>query len=131
MFVWVTVKVQGYSVPLHNVSKIETYIPRNETAWPCSQFLHSCICEQFLFSHDMPSADRLWKYINRSQTHECGNWETEHYNSVLETTRPRNFISGKWECINRNQTFILDSHRPLVYSAHYSQKVSSQNPATL
>ncbi len=23
-------------------------------------------------------------YINRSQIHECGNWETEHYNSVLE-----------------------------------------------
>jgi hypothetical protein len=22
--------------------------------------------------------------INRSQIHECGNWETEHYNSVLE-----------------------------------------------
>jgi hypothetical protein len=33
-------------------------------------------------------------YINRSQIHECGNWETEHYNSVLEITRPRSFISG-------------------------------------
>ncbi len=26
--------------------------------------------------------------------HECGNWETEHYNSVLETTRLHRFISG-------------------------------------
>ncbi len=32
--------------------------------------------------------------MNRSQKHECGNWETTHYNSVLEITRPRSFISG-------------------------------------
>jgi hypothetical protein len=25
--------------------KVETNITRNETAWPCSQFLHSRICE--------------------------------------------------------------------------------------
>jgi hypothetical protein len=24
----------------------------------------------------------------------CGNWETEHYNYVLEITRPCSFISG-------------------------------------
>jgi len=24
----------------------------------------------------------------------CGNWETEHYNYVLEITRPGSFISG-------------------------------------
>ncbi len=29
------------------------------------------------------------------QVHEYGNWETEHFNSVLEITRPRSsFISG-------------------------------------
>ncbi len=38
--------------------------------------------------------DRSWEYINRSQIHECGKWETEHYNSVLEITRPHSFISG-------------------------------------
>jgi hypothetical protein len=26
----------------------------------------------------------LGVYINRSQIHKCGNWETEHYSSVLE-----------------------------------------------
>ncbi len=31
---------------------------------------------------------------NLSQIHERGNWETEHYNSVLEITRLHNFISG-------------------------------------
>jgi hypothetical protein len=33
-----------------------------------------------------------WEYINRSQIHECENWETEHYNSVLEIRRLRSFI---------------------------------------
>jgi hypothetical protein len=33
-------------------------------------------------------------YVNRSQIHECGNWETEHYNSVLEITRPHSLSSG-------------------------------------
>jgi hypothetical protein len=31
-------------------------------------------------------ADKSWGYINRSQIHECGNWETEYYNSGLEIT---------------------------------------------
>ncbi len=39
-------------------------------------------------------ADQSWKYINCSQIHEPGNWETEQYNSVLEITRPRSFLSG-------------------------------------
>ncbi len=33
--------------------KFETNIPRTETAQPPSQFLHSCICEQFIDSHDI------------------------------------------------------------------------------
>jgi hypothetical protein len=50
--------------------------------------------ERFIYAQD-PSAywaaakyaDRSWEYINRPLIHECGNWETEHYNSVLEITR--------------------------------------------
>ncbi len=57
-------------------------------------------------------ADRSWEYINRSQIHECGNWETEHYNSVLEITQ-----FHFWEYIDWNQTFILDSHQPFICSA--------------
>ncbi len=29
---------------------------------------------------------RYWKYINLLQIYECRNWETEHYNYVLEIT---------------------------------------------
>jgi hypothetical protein len=53
--------------------------------------------------------------INRSQIHECKNWETEQYNSVLEITRRYSFHF--WEYVNQNQTFILDSHRPFICSA--------------
>ncbi len=70
-------KVQG-SIPIEHIAKTlyrkcETNIPRNETAQPCSQFLHSFICE------------RLWEYINLSQVHECGNWERGRAVSFLGT----------------------------------------------
>ncbi len=60
--------------------KIETNIPRKLIARPQSQFLHSC--ERFIYSHDGPAYSAVgkyvnwsWEYINRSQTHECGNWD--------------------------------------------------------
>jgi hypothetical protein len=44
------------------------------------QFPQSCVYELFIFSQDPSTyfpaaekADRSWEYINRSQTHECGN----------------------------------------------------------
>ncbi len=27
-------------------------VPRKETAWPQSQFPHSCVCERSIYSHD-------------------------------------------------------------------------------
>jgi hypothetical protein len=44
-------------------------------------------------------------------------WETEHYNSVLENHEVLKFHF--WEYINRNQTFILDFHRPFICSVLY------------
>ncbi len=62
--------------------KFETYIPRNESAPPQSQFIHSCVCERFIYSHDRSAhsaagkyVGRSWEYINHSQIHECGNWD--------------------------------------------------------
>ncbi len=63
--------------------KIWKNIPRKEIARPQSQFQHSCVCEWFIYSHDWSAysaavkyVDRSWKYVyNRSQTHECGNWD--------------------------------------------------------
>jgi hypothetical protein len=50
--------------------KFETNIPRNETARLRSRFVNSFICKLLVHFHD-----RWWVYINRSQIHECGNWE--------------------------------------------------------
>ncbi len=47
-----------------------------------SQFLHSYICERFIYFQDRSAhsaagkfVSRSWEYISPSQTHECGNWE--------------------------------------------------------
>ncbi len=44
-------------------------IPFLGIAWPQSQFPYSCVCERFIYSQDRSI------YINRSQTHEGGNWD--------------------------------------------------------
>ncbi len=62
-------------------------IPRNETARPCSQFLHSCICERFIYFQDRSvflvsakSADRSWHvYI----AHRYMNVEIGRQNIVI------------------------------------------------
>jgi hypothetical protein len=48
---------------------------------PQSQFLNSCVCERFIYSHDRSvysaagkHVDRSRGYVIRSQAHECGNW---------------------------------------------------------
>jgi hypothetical protein len=83
-----------------NLNKIATLqgkshlcIPFLGIARPQSQFPHSCVCERFIYSQDRSTyfpaaeqADQSWKYKNLSQIYECGNWETESYNSVLEIT---------------------------------------------
>ncbi len=72
-------------------------IPRNETVQPryfqnrIIMFflpiptLIYCICEIFIYSQDRLTyfdaakyVDRSWEYINRSQTHECRNWDWGH-----------------------------------------------------
>ena len=54
-------------------------------------------------------AYQSWEYINRSQIHECGKWETEQYNSVLEITRPHSFIDGNTKIGTRHLYWILTS----------------------
>jgi hypothetical protein len=79
------------------------HIPSNETAGPCFQFLDSCTVSVSDL-HIPMIGPQSWEFTNCSQIHECGNWETEHYKSVLEITWQRPFHF--WEYINRNQTFI-------------------------
>jgi hypothetical protein len=51
-------------------------------ARPQSQFPHSCVCARFIYSHVRPTyfpaaeyEDQSEEYINRSQKHECRNWD--------------------------------------------------------
>ncbi len=52
----------------------------------------TCLWAIYIFLgsvHIFPAAewaDRSWKYKNLSEMYEWRNWETEHYNSVLEIT---------------------------------------------
>ncbi len=62
--------------------KFETNIPRKGIAKQQSQFPDSCVGERCIYSHDRSDysaagkyADQSWEYINRSQAHECGNWD--------------------------------------------------------
>jgi hypothetical protein len=84
--------------------KSDLCIPRNKTTGRAALFnsyFRVSVCDLYSIFPDRSAylaaakyADRSWEYINRSQIHECGNFETEHYNSVLEITRSHSFISG-------------------------------------
>jgi hypothetical protein len=59
-----------------------------------------CLCERFKSSQDRST---YWLQKNRqileiykslTDIYECRNWETEHYNTVLEIRRLHSFISG-------------------------------------
>jgi hypothetical protein len=94
-----------------NVILLSSYRPQVPLLSTHSHFREDYTAPKILFMYAQKwncaaaakKADRSWEYINRSQIHECGNWETEHYNSVLEITRS-SFI---WEYVNMNQTFFI------------------------
>ncbi len=59
--------------------KLETNIPRKGTARPQSQFPHSCVCEQFIYSHDRfaySAAGNMWT--------DLGNIEIDHRHTNVE-----------------------------------------------
>jgi hypothetical protein len=63
--------------------------------------IHVSKSNLYMYSQDRPTymaaakyVVRSWECINLSQIYECRDWETEHYNSVLEITRLYSFISG-------------------------------------
>jgi hypothetical protein len=103
IYVFPEMKLRGL-VPFSNIhvsqSVRNSFIPRLVLLFGCSKIDGSVLG---IYS------------INRSHIHECGNWETEHYNSVLENSKAAQFHF--WEYIYRKQTFILNSHRFFICSA--------------
>ncbi len=53
----------------------------------------------------------IWEDMNRSKIHECGNLETEHYNSVLEISRPHSFLFGNtYHSIMKKGNILESAH---------------------
>ncbi len=105
--------------------KSDWCISRKETARPRSQFLRKFMYRWAILNiprNGLPMwlqqirQDR-WKYINCSQTHEFGNWETELNNSVLEITRPWSFFSGNTSIVPRHLFWILTGPSDFICSA--------------
>ncbi len=85
------------------------------SSFPMSTFIYLWAIYIFPGSVCLPGCTKIGRPIScshRSRIHECGNWKIEHYNSVLEITRPVQFYF--WECINRNQTFTYIEFPPAI-----------------
>ena len=79
IYVFTEMKLSGI-IPISyiHVSVSSLYIP-----WSVCLFGYSKISRSILW----------WIYKFLIYIYKCGNWETEHFNSFLEITRPRSFIS--------------------------------------
>ncbi len=116
----------AYRADLHTLyRKSNLCIPSNEPARPRSQFLHSVsVSNLYIPRISLP----IWLQQNRKTdprnisiahkftTHECGTWETEHYNSVLEITRSRSFISG----LHKSEPDIYIGFSPTLHVQCYT-----------
>ncbi len=58
-----------------NSKHMYSIFPKKGTARQQSRFLHSCFCVRFIYFPEAEYADWSWENINRSQTHEYGNWD--------------------------------------------------------
>jgi hypothetical protein len=58
---------------MHCTKNSKQLFPEMKLSGLVPKFLHSCICERFIFSHDRFAVLRLRN--ERSQIHECRNWE--------------------------------------------------------
>jgi hypothetical protein len=83
--------LQFYTHCKDKMPKIRNKYSQKGISRPPSQFPHSCVCERFIYSQDLSAysvagkyVDQSWKYIIRSQTHECGNWDWGHAIPFLE-----------------------------------------------
>jgi hypothetical protein len=83
----------------------KTDIPRKGIVRPQSQFPHSCVCERFIYSHDLSAysaarkyVDRSCEYINRSNV-EIGTQVTqflfwEYINGIFVAVYA--YLGGGW-----------------------------------
>ncbi len=111
----------------HTATKIPFMYFFSGIARPQSQFPHSCVCERFTrivpgSVHIFPAAeqpDRSWEYINRLQTHECGNLDCGGTIPFLEYLF-RIFGLGSLQCRKISCTYSLyDKAKNLSLASQY------------
>ncbi len=71
----------GYTLRRQNTEISKQIFPEKEYQCLSPNFhIHASVSDLHIYSHDQSLfcwrkyVDRSWDYINRSQTHECGNW---------------------------------------------------------
>ncbi len=106
------------------VPKIEFMYSRKRNGASQYQFLHSCACEQFIYSQVGPhiwlqqkQTDQAWKYISLSKIYG-------RLNVIILFGNKEAAQFHFWEHINGSETFILDSYRPFICSAALSLMLS-------
>ncbi len=100
--------------------KFETNIPRKGSSRPQFQLPHLCVWERFIYSHDWSAtppillqyADRSWEYINRSQTHECRDWDWGHAIPFL------GILKWDFRCSAPPSSLFSKSSLPWLFSVH-------------
>jgi hypothetical protein len=88
MWQWSILRFYHWSIEACSVKtqyrKFETNIPEKKLRGLSPNFhIHVPVSDLYVvYSHDQSAfsaagkyVDRSWKHINRSQTHECGNWD--------------------------------------------------------
>jgi hypothetical protein len=73
-------EVVGIAHCKDTIPKMSNKYSQKRNWWPQSQFLHSCVCEEFLHSHDQSAYYAAGKYVDRSWEYmgfwlQCGEEE--------------------------------------------------------
>jgi hypothetical protein len=92
------------------------------------QFKHSFVCERFIQSQDrstyfLQQNRRMWEYINRSQTHECGKWEWDPDIPFLKI-----FVSKFLYLVYAVQVISVQLVKFLLHGNGCYQRLFIQNP---
>jgi hypothetical protein len=69
-------------VPIDEFPEMKLLFPKQDYNVLSPSSYTSYICEKFIYFPDRSVystagkyVDQSWEYMNRSQTHECGNWD--------------------------------------------------------
>jgi hypothetical protein len=103
------IRIKRYTAKVYR--KFELNILRNETARPRSQFLHSCVCEIFIYSHER--SENVVQQNRRTDRgiNKCRNWERGRAVSFLGIFVLNFLYSVRYPFNQREVSLILPRQR--------------------